>query len=536
MFFPGGSRPVYCYSCWWSDKWDPMDFSRSLDFNRPLFEQFRDLIAAVPVIALWGYDNTNSEYSNHSAHCKNYYLSFSGTNDEDVYYSYGADDCKNIFDCFLVANSENIYECVDAKKSYNSTFLIKCRECLDSHFLFDCVNCKNCFLSHNLRGKQYYIRNKPLTKDEYFRELVRIDFGSHLAQKKIYEDFVDLIKNSLHKYAAVVKSSDCTGDDISNSQNVKNSYLVHNSQDSKHCWRLVKQMKNAHDICGGLVSELVYEGVIAGQDNYLVSFYSQFKDSRESFYCISGSGNSHLFGCVGLRNKQYCILNKQYTKEEYESLIPRIIKHMDDMPYVDKKGRVYRYGEFFPPELSPFAYNETIAEEYFPLSKEEAISQGYRWKDPETKEYKVTKRLEDLSDHINDVDDSILKETIGCAHAIGSPSENSGQIGKPICNEQCTTAFKIIKDELQFYRKMNLPLPRLCPNCRHYQRLKQRNPLKLWHRTCRCAGGKSENSIYSNTAKHFHESNHCPNEFETSYSPERKEIVYCESCYNSEVV
>ncbi|MEE8131863.1 MAG: hypothetical protein V3T98_02355, partial [Candidatus Paceibacterota bacterium] len=87
-----------------------------------------------------------------------------------------------------------------------------------------------------------------------------------------------------------------------------------------------------------------------------------------------------------------------------------------------------------------------------------------------------------------------------------------------------------------FYKKMNLPLPRLCPNCRHYQRIKQRNPLKLWHRKCQCAGKKSDNEVYKNTIEHFHKTDHCPNEFETTYSSERKEIVYCERCYQQEVV
>ncbi|MDD5146800.1 MAG: hypothetical protein PHN39_03645, partial [Candidatus Pacebacteria bacterium] len=108
--------------------------------------------------------------------------------------------------------------------------------------------------------------------------------------------------------------------------------------------------------------------------------------------------------------------------------------------------------------------------------------------------------------------------------------------GRGDCNEQCTTAFRIIPQELQFYRKMNLPLPRLCPNCRHYQRLKQRNPLKLWKRQCQCVGEKSQNGVYTNTTSHNHGSDPCPNTFETSYSPDRPEIVYCEECYLKEVV
>jgi len=186
-------------------------------------------------------------------------------------------------------------------------------------------------------------------------------------------------------------------------------------------------------------------------------------------------------------------------KEEYEKIIPKIIQHMKDMPYLDIKGREYKYGEFFPSELSPFAYNETIAGEYFPLTKDQARGQGYRWKDEEERNYKINIKTEDLLDIY---DEAIINKIIECKH-------------KGDCNHQCTTAFKLIPEELQFYKSMNLPLPRLCPNCRHYARLAQRNPMKLWKRSCMKEG--------------------CDNEFETSYAPEREEIVYCEGCYQKEV-
>ena len=175
---------------------------------------------------------------------------------------------------------------------------------------------------------------------------------------------------------------------------------------------------------------------------------------------------------------------------------------MNDIPYIDAKDRVYKYGEFFPSELSPFCYNETIAQEYFPLTKAEALNQGYKWKDREERNYQIDIKNEAIPNNIKEVDESIIGKVIECGH-------------KGACNEQCTEAFKIIPAELQFYQRMNLPLPHLCPNCRHYQRLKQRNPLKLWHRKCM----KED----------------CQNEFETSYAPERPEIIYCEQCYNREV-
>ena len=136
---------------------------------------------------------------------------------------------------------------------------------------------------------------------------------------------------------------------------------------------------------------------------------------------------------------------------------------------------------------------------------------GYKWREKVERNYQIDIKNEDIPDNIKDVTDDIIGKVIECEH-------------KGECNEQCTEAFKIIEPEYQFYQRMNLPLPRLCPNCRHYLRLKQRNPLKLWHRTCMC-----------DKTNHFHKDDHCTVEFETSYAPERPEIVYCEKCYQQEV-
>jgi hypothetical protein len=291
-------------------------------------------------------------------------------------------------------------------------------------------------------------------------------------------------------------------------------------------------LKDSYDCYStGLNAELLYENVVGvGSSNS--QFNVRIINSHNIKFSIDCFVSSHLFGCIGLRHKQYCILNKQYTKQEYEKLVPKIIEHMNKMPYIDKKGRIYKYGEFFPPELSPFAYNETIAQEYFPLTKEQAIKQGYQWKEPEERNIKPDIRTDQLPDHIKDVKDDIIGKIIQCQHA---KIKKDGTL-EATCNEQCTTAFKIIEPELEFYQRMNLPLPRLCPNCRHYQRIKQRNPLKLWKRKCQCSGRKSQNQVYQNTIEHFHKQNPCPNEFSTPYSPDRPEIVYCEKCYLQEVV
>ena len=94
---------------------------------------------------------------------------------------------------------------------------------------------------------------------------------------------------------------------------------------------------------------------------------------------------SDLFGCVGVNsNKGYCVLNKQYAKEEYEELVPRIIEHMK------KTGE---WGKPLPPEVSPFGYNDTSAQDFFPTTREQALADGFPWTDYVAPFPKVSKTI-----------------------------------------------------------------------------------------------------------------------------------------------
>ncbi len=507
------SFPVYCHDCWRSDTWDGITYGREYDFSRPFFTQFGELLSVVPRQAIFLIDAVNSQYSNFTAWGKNLYLSYSALDSEDVYYSkIVGEKSRFIFDSYDTNSSENCYWINQGERNYNAIFLLNSRDCMDSAFLFDCANCKNCFMSTNLRNAKYVFRGVKCSEEEYKKKLQDEYFGSFRSFDRLKEEFHDRVVSSLHRFVNAVRSVNASGNDLVNVKNTRYAFSGYNLENVRYAFRGFDS-RDSMDVIHFQKVERMYEYISGGA-----------RDSADILFSMSLPGNcqgveysdfcgrsSRLFACIGLRNKEYCILNRQYTKEEYESLIPKIKEHMNAMPYVDKKGRTYRYGEFFPPELSPFAYNETIAQEYFPLSKEEALRQGYRWKDPETKDYAVTMKPESLPDHVNETDDSILKETIGCRH-------------EGTCLHQCTTAFRIIPEELQFYRRMNLPLPRLCPNCRHYERLSQRNPLRLWTRQCMC-----------DKTAHDHKGR-CPREFETSYAPERTETVYCEECYQREVV
>ena len=524
-FSPDSRIVVYDRDIWWSDKWDPLSYGVDYDFSKPFFVQFRELLGRQPMPSLFNSRCVNSEYGNHNGEAKNAYLVFASWNVENLSYCSKIMNSKDSMDVLTGGELELCYEAVNSNGCYRSAFIENCESCVDSFFLYSCKGCTNCFGCTNLRNKTYYFFNQPCGKDEYIKKLEQLNLGSYDNLSRSGEEFSRFKQMALRKYANTQNCQNVTGENLSHVADSKECFDI--SDEVRNCAFLNNggiTLNDSYDGYGvGASSELVYESVDTGANGRKFFFDIFVWTGEDVFYSYASHGCHNCFACIGLRNKQYCILNKQYTKEEYEELVPRIIAHMNTMPYVDSKGRIYKYGEFFPPELSPFAYNETIAQEYFPLSRNEAEAQGYRWKDQETRDYKITKTPTELPDHIKDVKDDILNEIIGCSHE-----------GK--CNEQCTTAFKIIPQELQFYKRMNLPLPRLCPNCRHYQRLKQRNPLKLWHRKCQCAGEKSENGVYQNTISHQHGEGKCPNEFETSYAPDRKEIVYCETCYNAEVV
>jgi len=501
---------IYCRDCWYSDKWNPTDYGREYDFSIPFFSQFCSLKSKVPKNNLHQTNFISSEYCNYGLDFKECYLLFGGNQNERVWFGNQIFDSRDSLDIAFSEKTELSYELFECARTNKLFFGHHCLDCVESYYLIDCRNCMNCFGCINLVNKQYCIFNQQYTKEKYQEFIDSANIDSFKNHKKYLNKLKELNLEVPHRYARIYKSINSDGDDLSEARNTHNSFTSKQTENSKNLFFCRNNVKDCYDNCfQGFNSELLYEiGHGFGGNNTAFGVRNVYnQDSRYNEEC---DNCKNIFGCEGLRKKKYCILNKQYTKEEYDKLLPKIIEHMTKMPYVDQKGRIYKYGEFFPSDLSSFAYNETIAQEYFPLSKEEAIERGYSWQKEEERNYTIEIKNGEISDSIKDVKEDIVGKVIECEH-------------KGKCKEQCTEAFKIIPEEFKFYKRMNLPLPRLCPNCRHYQRINLRNPLKLWHRQCMC------------DKKHANHEDKCEVEFETSYAPERSEIVYCEKCYQQEV-
>lgn len=523
MFHSEAKVVVYDRDVWWSDVWEPTEYGMSYDFSKSFFEQIKDLVSKVPLVNLSNENCIGSPYGNHNADCKDCYLTYASFKNERVNYSSGAVNIKDSSDVYTCLDSELSYEDTSCTTLYKTHFSYDSDESINSFFLRSCINLYDCIGCVNLRNKRRSILNIEYSQEEFENKKKEYDFGSYKILKDFENFYKKFILNFPNRYANILKSQDVTGDIIINAKNSKSCFDIYGGvEDSKYLIHIV-DMKDSYDIYGGGAgASLMYEGVDAGLQASKQLFSVFTHGCIDTYYTYMCLGSKDLFGCIGLRNKQYCIFNKQYSKEKYFELIEKIKKQMMEVPYIDKMGRVYKYGEFFPSEISPFAYNETIAQEYFPKSKEEILEHGFNYRIPLEKDYKITIKSEDLPDHIQDVSENILEEIISCP--------NNGNV-----LTLCTRAFRIIKPELDLLKNNNIALPRYCPNCRHYKRLKQRNPFRLWHRRCQCVGENSQNNKYKNTAKHVHGGEPCENEFETSYSSDRPEIVYCEKCYQQEV-
>ena len=504
-FSPEAPFKVIDRDLWWGDSWDAFESGRNYNFKKPFFLQFQELMQETPMPSLFIGKCVDTKYGNYIGEFKNSYLVSASWLGENIMYASRCNSCKDSLDMFTT---------VDCEFCYGDTACIKCNQvffsehavtCSNSAFLYDCRNCVDCFLCTGLRNKQNCIENKQYSREDYLRKIKEYNIGAHSGLVKAKQKFEEIKLKAFRRFANIVNGKDSTGDNISNVFNCKNSFDISGDiRDSKYLINAVGPLEQAFDGYGvGANFELLYEGIDSGVNGSKISFTATVWDSMNMYYSFNCHGCNNCFGCVGLRKKSYCILNKQYSKEEYEKFIPKIIENMNTLPFIDKKGRIYKYGEYFPTELSPFAYNETVAQDFFPRTQKEIEGNGWYFSEIKQGNYTVTKHANDLPDSIKDAMNSIIEDIVEC--------------------ENCKKVFKILENELISLRRFNIALPRKCFECRHRERFLTVNFPRLYSRQCMC-----------DKKNHFHQDK-CLNEFETSYAPDRPEIVYCEKCYQQEV-
>ncbi|MBI4836582.1 MAG: hypothetical protein HY817_04965 [Candidatus Abawacabacteria bacterium] len=416
MFSADAKVNVYHKDWWWKDDWDAKDYGQDFDFSRSFFSQFSELIQKVPHAHTITVDSVNSLYTNYNVGNKNCYLCAAGNHLEDSYYCYNAQESKNCCDCLFVFRCELCYQCVHCESCYNTNFALNSKNCADCFFIEDCNDLQDCVLCFNLKHKRYCILNKQYTKEEYQKLLANYELNTLAGQ----EAMLQLWRAESLKYPKKAnhnnQTENCTGDYILQSKNCHNCFIMAlGCEDCKNIFNGFPYLKDSYNCAySGENATLLYECMGSGSNVYNTVFgYLCLVGSSNLLYSTYMFSSKNCFGCSNMRNAEYCILNKQYSKEEYEALVPKIIEHMQ---------ATGEWGDFFPPEISPFHYEETLATEYFPLN------------------------------------------------------ESGKEPGAKI--------FNMIKQEIEFYQKKGLPAPTKHPDIRHLERLRLCNPARFWQRDC----------------------------------------------------
>ena len=327
-------------------------------------------------------------------------------------------------------------------------------------------------MCYGLRNKKHCIANKQYSKEDYEKELAKLPLSSYKNYEHFKNHYYKMIKNAPYLYIwRNGRIEESTGDFLTDVKNCQDCYEVLEGRDCKNV-QSGYQITDVHE-CSYVHGELGYENCECFPMPMKSAFNLNTYNGNDVYYSdMCMNNNKNIWGCVSLKKSHHCLLNKQYSEEEYNEIIPRVIEHM-------KKTR--EYGEFFPAELSPFDYNETNAEDFFPSTKKESPKK--------TQQQQTCDLPDDSSDTQENITDEILT-----------------------CNE-CSRNYRIILQEYKLLKKMGLPLPRFCFECRNKNRNKFRKIRKIFNRECA----------------------ECKNSIQTNYSPKRIEKVYCEDCYHQKI-
>lgn len=497
QYSPNKNFPVYCSECWWSDNWDPKEYGALYDPSKSFFEQWYEVFLRTPKPALVATRSVNSPYVNYAADNKNCYMIYESSNNEDCIHCYWIQKTKDCVDVSFTHQVEFSYDVDDCYSCSRLFYSRSCENCLDSYFLEDCRNCTNCIGCVNMRNAQYCIFNVQHSKEEYLKKLKEFNLDTYIGVQNLKKEFADHRVKFPKKFAHVINISNGTGNYMNNTKNCKECFHAYDAEDcaySIHVWRGAKDCydcntagRTAERVYNSLNSGLEVSNVICGSMCWGANFVEY------SFFCPNAV---NCFGCVALKKGKYAVLNKEYSKEEYEKIRLQIVSELKEKDM---------YGEFFPKEFSVFGYNESSAMDEFPLTKEEVLTSGFTWEEEHRGVYDKGTISWDKTPLVSEdiKSDEVSKEIYTCT--------------------TCQKNYKIITTEADFYKRFSIPLPQTCPECRFKERVGGREPNKLWERVCMC-----------NLSNHEH-AGVCSNTFKTSYEPDRPEILYCESCYQKEV-
>ncbi len=463
------SFPVYDNVYWHEGDWDAFSYRQDVDLATSIFMQLKKLYDQTPKIARSIVSGAvNSDYCNNGTDIKNCYLVFGVTRGEDCMCSEICWYSRDCYECSQILNCELCFDCTACQGSYDVQSSIFSNDCRNSYFLMNCRSCENCFGCVNLRHAKYCMFNEQLSPAAYEKNVKAMNLHSYTARQEIAKQCFSFFTKHPRPHAQNTKVDDVTGNYISESKSVHDSFSVNGGENIRYGYYLLTGVKDSYDYSlYGNGAELVYESAIVGGGAMNILFCAGcYNNVSNLLYCLDCYNCSDCFCCSSLERKKYCILNKQYSEEEYERLVPKIIERMR----LDGE-----WGEFFPLPFSAMSYNASIAQRFFPLSKEEATEKGVLWHE---------------SDALS-IDDA--------AGIVAIPDTATKPAPLTVVSPFSGKPYRITLQEAERSMRFHVPLPRGTYNERMDQRMQQLGSMKMYDRFCAKTGKPIKTTISPET-------------------------------------
>jgi len=413
--------------------------NKFLDKNKSFFDNFWELFKSFKLPHMIQFlENKNSEYSDVVVGCKNNYLSNINTNAENCLYTFSIKESENIINSVAVwKHSSNVYYSSGINNSYKifySRYIINSNNIWFSSNLIWCQECIKC---DNLENQKYCINNVKLEKADYLKQKEEI-----LKNKsEFYNNYLKLSKKS-----GSFNSKNCKWNFILNWENLDNSYFISDTKIWKNLMFFGGDSENENNYniftWGTWKNVNTYSTMWCWMWNDHIYNSAHIPYWNNIFYSYYVINCSYCIWCIWLKNKSYCILNKQYTKEQWEKLSLEIFESME---------KSWDLWEFWPAKINPFYFNDTVAGLIWWFKKDEIISEWFLWRDEKIKVDIPDENLVIWFSELKDYEwfDSNWNWKI------------NPEILKKVIKSKNWDYYRIVKMEYDFLIKHWLPLPRL---------------------------------------------------------------------------
>ncbi|MEK7528410.1 MAG: hypothetical protein AAB592_01455 [Patescibacteria group bacterium] len=307
------------------------------------FAELNALRDSTPRLSVVRLNNINSDFTANTDQCKNCYLLANAVSNEDCMYGrdfYNNTDC---IDCDHIMHCTLCYECVNSRGLWGCSHMQDSANCRDCDFGFDMRDCTNCIGCVGLRNAEFYIFNVRYMKEDFLKKRLE------LTRDEIALEFEALRLRVPRRSGMFIGTEHCFGDYMFNSKNVFCGFDISECQDSAYIEEC-KKMNDCYDITVLEQAAFCYE-ISSSHILNNCNFCFQCVESSDLEFCEFVFNSKNCFGCIGLNHKEYYILNKKYSPEDYARMVAEIRSGLKKDP------RGYGAGFFHP----TFPFADTVA-------------------------------------------------------------------------------------------------------------------------------------------------------------------------------